>query len=117
MEEIIKKIELIRIDLQSIKQSIKIKNLIFFFIFTIIISFQFYFIFFSNLKINIGINTDLLNCSSEKDYLDCINFKAQEEAQFVLNFCKNDPNNLDPDKNGIACDELPKFTEIIKKYL
>lgn len=36
--------------------------------------------------------------------LDCGDFVSQEEAQAVLNANPSDPNNLDPDLNGVACD-------------
>ncbi|ADJ41992.1 excalibur calcium-binding protein [Amycolatopsis mediterranei S699] len=39
--------------------------------------------------------------------LDCKNFQYQEEAQAVLDATPGDPNDLDRDKNGIACETLP----------
>ncbi|MEV6827749.1 excalibur calcium-binding domain-containing protein [Amycolatopsis sp. NPDC051102] len=39
--------------------------------------------------------------------LDCKNFQYQEEAQAVLDANPGDPNHLDRDKNGIACETLP----------
>ncbi|GAA2775177.1 excalibur calcium-binding domain-containing protein [Kitasatospora cinereorecta] len=39
--------------------------------------------------------------------LDCANFATQEEAQAVLNADPSDPNNLDADHDGIACEDLP----------
>ncbi|GAA2811447.1 hypothetical protein GCM10010441_40150 [Kitasatospora paracochleata] len=39
--------------------------------------------------------------------LDCANFATQEEAQAVLNADPSDPNHLDADHDGIACEDLP----------
>jgi hypothetical protein len=39
--------------------------------------------------------------------VDCGNFQYQEEAQAVLDATPGDPNNLDADKDGIACESLP----------
>lgn len=39
---------------------------------------------------------------------DCKDFKYQEEAQAVLDANPADPNNLDTDHDGIACESLPK---------
>ncbi|WP_328645641.1 excalibur calcium-binding domain-containing protein [Amycolatopsis sp. NBC_00348] len=39
--------------------------------------------------------------------VDCGNFTYQEEAQAVLDATPGDPNNLDSDKDGIACESLP----------
>lgn len=39
--------------------------------------------------------------------VDCGNFQYQEEAQAVLDATPGDPNNLDSDKDGIACESLP----------
>ncbi|WP_372667704.1 excalibur calcium-binding domain-containing protein [Amycolatopsis kentuckyensis] len=39
--------------------------------------------------------------------LDCKNFQYQEEAQAVLDATQGDPNNLDSDHDGIACESLP----------
>jgi hypothetical protein len=41
------------------------------------------------------------------DDLDCEDFSTQEEAQAVLDADPSDPNNLDPNKDGIACALLP----------
>ncbi|MGW3999240.1 excalibur calcium-binding domain-containing protein [Amycolatopsis sp. NPDC004772] len=38
---------------------------------------------------------------------DCSDFQYQEEAQAVLDATPGDPNGLDRDKNGIACETLP----------
>src|SRR5918995_6367752 len=38
--------------------------------------------------------------------LDCANFATQEEAQTVLERNPSDPNGLDADNDGIACEEL-----------
>jgi hypothetical protein len=39
--------------------------------------------------------------------LNCTNFQYQEEAQAVLDATPGDPNNLDSDHDGIACESLP----------
>jgi hypothetical protein len=39
--------------------------------------------------------------------LDCEDFQTQEEAQAVYDQDPSDPNNLDPNKDGIACALLP----------
>jgi hypothetical protein len=40
--------------------------------------------------------------------LDCKDFKYQEDAQAVLDQDPSDPNHLDDDNDGIACETLPK---------
>ncbi|RSN37036.1 excalibur calcium-binding protein [Amycolatopsis sp. WAC 04169] len=40
--------------------------------------------------------------------LDCGDFKYQEEAQAELEKDRSDPHGLDRDKDGIACEDLPK---------
>jgi hypothetical protein len=42
--------------------------------------------------------------------LNCSSFATQEEAQAELNRDPSDPNNLDADNDGIACEELPSGT-------
>lgn len=39
--------------------------------------------------------------------LDCANFTTQAEAQAVYNQNPSDPNGLDRDKDGRACEALP----------
>jgi hypothetical protein len=39
--------------------------------------------------------------------LDCSDFDTQEEAQAELDKDSSDPNNLDADNDGIACENLP----------
>ncbi|BCJ36664.1 hypothetical protein Athai_41670 [Actinocatenispora thailandica] len=39
--------------------------------------------------------------------LDCKDFKYQEDAQRVYNQDPSDPNHLDADHDGIACEHLP----------
>jgi hypothetical protein len=39
--------------------------------------------------------------------LDCADFQFQEDAQAVLDQDPSDPNNLDADHDGVACEELP----------
>src|SRR5918997_4038550 len=43
----------------------------------------------------------------QADDLDCEDFETQEEAQAVLDEDPADPNNLDPNRDGIACALLP----------
>lgn len=42
---------------------------------------------------------------------NCDDFRTQQEAQEVYDYCKfdgeNDPHRLDGDKDGIACESLP----------
>ena len=45
------------------------------------------------------------------DDLDCEDFATQEEAQAVLDADPGDPNNLDPNQDGIACALLPSADE------
>lgn len=44
---------------------------------------------------------------SEENDLDCSDFDTQEEAQAVYDQNTNDPNNLDADGDGVACESLP----------
>jgi hypothetical protein len=43
---------------------------------------------------------------------NCDDFRTQQEAQEVFDYCKfdggNDPHRLDGDKDGIACESLPQ---------
>lgn len=39
--------------------------------------------------------------------VDCPSFEFQEDAQAVLDATPGDPNNLDSDHDGIACESLP----------
>jgi hypothetical protein len=41
------------------------------------------------------------------DQFNCGDFSTQQKAQAVLNADKSDPNGLDRDKDGIACEDLP----------
>lgn len=40
--------------------------------------------------------------------LDCKDFTTQREAQAVLNADPSDPHRLDRDRDGIACESLPR---------
>ncbi|MFT4040081.1 MAG: excalibur calcium-binding domain-containing protein [Thermomicrobiales bacterium] len=51
--------------------------------------------------------SDTLSDASVADDLDCEDFTTQEEAQAVLDADPGDPNNLDPNRDGIACALLP----------
>jgi hypothetical protein len=48
-----------------------------------------------------------VNPLAQTDDLDCEDFQTQEEAQAVLDEDPADPNNLDPNQDGIACALLP----------
>ena len=42
----------------------------------------------------------------------CADFETQEEAQAVLDADPADPNGLDEDADGIACEELPTAEDL-----
>jgi hypothetical protein len=42
---------------------------------------------------------------AQEDQYDCASFGSQESAQTELETDLSDPNNLDPDANGIACED------------
>jgi hypothetical protein len=42
---------------------------------------------------------------AQADQYDCASFGSQESAQVELDSDPSDPNNLDPDGNGRACDD------------
>ena len=42
-----------------------------------------------------------------QDDLDCPDFATQEEAQTVYDQDPSDPNGLDEDGDGVACESLP----------
>src|SRR5918994_6903439 len=44
---------------------------------------------------------------AQGDNFDCEDFETQEEAQAILDEDPADPNNLDPNRDGIACALLP----------
>lgn len=46
------------------------------------------------------------------DDLDCIDFTTREEAQAALDAEPNDPHNLDPNGDGIACALLPSAADL-----
>jgi hypothetical protein len=50
---------------------------------------------------------DLARFTQQTDDLDCEDFNTQEEAQAALDQDPEDPNNLDPNRDGIACALLP----------
>jgi hypothetical protein len=47
---------------------------------------------------------------AQADQYDCASFGSQESAQVELDSDPSDPNNLDPDGNGQACDDYPYGT-------
>ena len=50
--------------------------------------------------------------ATQSDDLDCEDFQTQEEAQAVLDADPSDPNNLDPNGDGIACGLLPTAVDL-----
>src|SRR5919107_1111581 len=44
---------------------------------------------------------------AQADQYDCASFGSQQSAQVELDRDPSDPNNLDSDGNGIACDDYP----------
>ncbi len=56
-----------------------------------------------------GFVTDVAAPAPRNDDLDCLDFASQAEAQAVLDADANDPNELDANGDGVACNEL--FTE------
>ncbi len=53
---------------------------------------------------------DAQDTPAATDDFDCEDFDTQEEAQAVLDNDASDPNNLDPNGDGIACALLPSET-------
>src|ERR671912_845073 len=49
---------------------------------------------------------------AQADQYDCASFGSQESAQIELDSDPSDPNNLDSDGNGIACDDYPYGTGV-----
>jgi hypothetical protein len=49
---------------------------------------------------------------AQADQYDCASFGSQESAQVELDSDPSDPNNLDSDGNGIACDNYPYGTSV-----
>src|ERR671911_991564 len=47
---------------------------------------------------------------AQADQYDCASFGSQQSAQVELDRDPSDPNNLDSDGNGIACDDYPYGT-------
>jgi hypothetical protein len=62
-------------------------------------------------KIKRDANGNFLLESCKSDIYNCSSFKTQKDAQEVLDKCGGagyDINRLDGDKDGIACEDLPK---------
>lgn len=53
--------------------------------------------------------------SSETNDLDCIQFATQAEAQANLNANPTDPNGLDVDNDGVACETIT-FSQNLVEY-
>jgi hypothetical protein len=49
----------------------------------------------------------LAGAATAQDRYDCGDFDSQQEAQRVLVRDPSDPNNLDADNDGIACEDYP----------
>jgi hypothetical protein len=49
----------------------------------------------------------VVRLAQQTDDLDCEDFETQEEAQAALDEDPADPNNLDPNQDGVACALLP----------
>ena len=47
---------------------------------------------------------------AQADQYDCASFGSQQAAQALLDSDPSDPNDLDPDGNGRACDDYPYGT-------
>jgi hypothetical protein len=54
--------------------------------------------------------TILMPGAAQAQDRNCSDFSTQPEAQAVLNQDRSDPNNLDGDNDGIACEDLPGGT-------
>lgn len=52
-------------------------------------------------------STLLLSGTASAADLDCSDFRTQGEAQAVLDADRTDPNRLDQDGDGTACESLP----------
>jgi hypothetical protein len=50
------------------------------------------------------------SAAAQADQYDCASFGSQASAQVELDSDPSDPNNLDSDGNGIACDNYPYGT-------
>jgi hypothetical protein len=61
---------------------------------------------FAELRPPDGPNRSVIQWAQADDF-DCEDFETQEEAQAVLDDDPADPNNLDPNRDGIACALLP----------
>jgi hypothetical protein len=48
---------------------------------------------------------------AQEDQYDCASFGSQESAQATYDADPSDPNNLDADNDGIACEELDGGSE------
>ena len=49
----------------------------------------------------------VVQLAHQADDFDCEDFETQEEAQAILDEDPADPNNLDPNQDGIACALIP----------
>ena len=51
---------------------------------------------------------------SQGDRYDCGDFRSQAEAQAVLRADPRDPNRLDSDRDGIACESNPPPRDLVR---
>ena len=63
------------------------------------------------LLVTVAISNTSVSAKQTGD-LDCEDFQTQEEAQAVLDADPSDPNNLDPNGDGIACGLLPSAVDL-----
>src|SRR5688572_11999093 len=59
----------------------------------------------AGLLLTAGLSLGVTGTANAAD-LDCSNFATQQEAQAVFNADPSDPNGLDSDDDGIACESL-----------
>jgi hypothetical protein len=57
---------------------------------------------------------DPRNFIGQGDRYNCPNFASQAQAQAVLRADPSDPNGLDADKDGIACERNPGPKDLVK---
>lgn len=54
-----------------------------------------------------AVGTTPTTAATSRDVRNCSDFQFQEDAQAVLNADPSDPNNLDGNDDGVACEDLP----------
>ena len=58
-------------------------------------------------------STTTTSTSAPTDVVDCDDFATQPEAQAELDRDPTDPNRLDGDGDGVACEDLPSGTSAV----